>query len=216
VQCDALGNIPGSAGCQPAVVGSFPTTDFFKTKVVRMCVEAFRQAAGRTGWQPVLLGKKFALGAPETHGANQSLPLKPAESKDPEQAGRDRRGLGNDRASQLEVVELGVLKVASSRSSGEEESKREVWSVVSRGRDGETHELVSTVGWKCGSAKSGKRTPSINAELNRHEVETIGAALDREAQGHVLKQTLRRGNTKVEMAVVIIGHVGERHIQIWS
>ena len=82
--------------------------------------------------------EEIGLRAPEAHGANQSPPLMPAEPKNTEQAGRDRRRLGNDRASQLEVVELGVSKVACSRSSGEEESKREVWSVVSRGRDAET------------------------------------------------------------------------------
>ena len=138
----------------------------------------------------------------------------PAEPKNTEQAGRNRRGLGNDRTSQLEVIKRGILSMrASSRSPGEEESKREVWSVVSRGRDVETHDLFSAVGWKCGRAKSGKRTPSVNAELNRHVVETTGAALDSEAQSHVLKQTLRRWNTKVEMAVVIIGGVDEYHIQ---
>ena len=35
----------GSAGCQPAVVGSLPTTYFLKTRVGRSCVDAFRQAA---------------------------------------------------------------------------------------------------------------------------------------------------------------------------
>src|SRR5437870_3510495 len=129
----------------------------------------------------------------------------PAEPKNTEQAGRNRRGLGNDRTSQLEVIKRGILSMrASSRSPGEEESKREVWSVVSPGRDAKTVDVWSAVGWNCGRAKSGPRTPSVNAVLNRHVSETTGLALDREAQGHVLIEALRRENIKVEMAVVII------------
>jgi len=140
----------------------------------------------------------------------------PAEPKNTEQAGRNRRGLGNDRTSQLEVIKRGILNMrASSRSPGEEESKREVWRVVSRGRDAKTHDVWSAVGWNCGRAKSGPRTPSVNAVLNRHVSETTGLALDREAQGHVLIEALRE-NIKVEMAVVIIAGVGECHIHIWT
>jgi len=141
----------------------------------------------------------------------------PAEPKNTEQAGRNRRGLGNDRTSQLEVIKRGILSMrASSRSPGEEESKREVWRVVSPGRDAKTVDVWSAVGWNCGRAKSGPRTPSVNAVLNRHVSETTGLALDREAQGHVLIEALRRENIKVEMAVVIIAGVGECHIHIWT
>ena len=141
----------------------------------------------------------------------------PAEPKNTEQAGRDRRGLRNDRASQLDVVELGVSKArASSRSPGKEESKRKVWRVVSPTRDSETLNLWSTIGWNCGGPESGPRIAPIGTVLNRHAVETTGDALDGEAQCHVLIEPLRRGNIKVEVAVVIVGGIGERHIQVWT
>ena len=92
--------------------------------------------------------KMAVLRTPKAHGANQSPPLMPAEPKYTEQAGCDRRGLRNDRATQLEVVDLGVYCArVSSRSPGEEESKREVWRVISRGRDAKTPDLWSVVGW---------------------------------------------------------------------
>ena len=111
----------------------------------------------------------------------------PAEPKDAEQAGCDRRGLGNDnRASQLEVVELGESKVCCSGSPSEEESKREIWSVISSGRDDETFDC-SLIDHKRRRAEGGPRTPSVNAELNRYVSETTDAGLAREAQGHVRK-----------------------------
>jgi hypothetical protein len=164
----------------------------------------------------VLPSERRALGAPESHRANQAPPLMPAQAEKTEQAARHRRGLRNDRASQLDIVELSVWKVAAcSRSTGEEESKREVWSVVSGGRDGETFDC-SLIDHQRGRAESGPRATSVDAVLNRYVSETAGAGLDREAQCHVLIEACRRENIEVEMAVVIIGDVDEFHIQIWS
>ena len=53
----------------------------------------------------------MSLRAPETHGANQSPPLKPTQPKNTEQATRDRRGLRN-RAIYLDVIELELEIVA--------------------------------------------------------------------------------------------------------
>ena len=50
--------------------------------------------------------------APETHGANQSPPLMPAEAKDAEQPTCDRRGLRNRGASQLDVVDDSLEVIA--------------------------------------------------------------------------------------------------------
>jgi len=111
-----------------------------------------------------------------------------AEPKNTEQATHDGRGLGNgtDRASQLEVVELSESKVGYSSSPSEEESKREIWSVISRRRDDETFDC-SLIDRKRGRAEGGPRTPSVNAELNRYVSETTDAGLAGEAQGHVRK-----------------------------
>jgi hypothetical protein len=43
--------------------------------------------------------------ASEAHGANQPPPLMPAQPKNAEQPAPDRRGLRNDRAIQLDVVD---------------------------------------------------------------------------------------------------------------
>src|SRR5947207_2723335 len=124
---------------------------------------------------------------PKVHRANQSPPLMPAQPENPEQSTRDGRRFGNDRASQLDVVELGVSnQLACSSSPGEEESKREVWRVVGSNRDGETLDLWSAVGCDCGRPKSGPRPPSVGAVLNGDAVETTGDALNGETQGHVL------------------------------
>ena len=105
----------------------------------------------------------------------------PAEPKNAKEPTRDSGGLRNDRASQLDVVELGVSKArASSRSPGKEESKRKVWRVVSPTRDSETLNLWSTIGWNCGGPESGPRIAPIDAVLNRHAVETTGDALNGE------------------------------------
>ena len=72
------------------------------------------------------------LRAPQAHGANQSPPLKPAQSKNAEQATRDRRGLGNDGAIYLDVIDL-VLKIgAIGLSIGEIQLQDEQRNVESR------------------------------------------------------------------------------------
>ena len=99
----------------------------------------------------------------------------PAEANDAEETTRDRRGLGDDRPSQLDVVELGVRNVlACAPSAGEKESKRKIWRVVSPSRDRETPDRWSAVGWNCGRSESGPRTSSVDAVLNCHAVKTTG------------------------------------------
>ena len=105
----------------------------------------------------------------------------PAKAKNTEQAGRDSRGLRYDRPRQLDVVELAVSNpLACSSSSGEEESKREVGSVVRQRGDGEALNLWSAIGCNCGGSESGPRTSSVNAVLNRHAIETTSDAFDSE------------------------------------
>src|SRR3982750_1986076 len=141
----------------------------------------------------------------------------PAEANNAKETTRDRRGLGNDRPSQLDVIELAVSNpLACPSSSGEEESKREVGRVVRLRGDGENFNLWSAVGCNCGRSESGPRISSVDAVLNRHAVETTGDALNGETQGHILIETLRREDIKVEMAIVIITEVGETYVQIWS
>jgi hypothetical protein len=95
----------GSAGCQPAVVGSLPTTYFVKAKAVESVLKLFGKLPKRTGWQPVLPSKDARLCFPEAHGANQSPPLKPAQPKDAKQAASDCRRLGNDRARYQDIID---------------------------------------------------------------------------------------------------------------
>jgi hypothetical protein len=58
--------------------------------------------------------------APEAHGPNQSPPLKPAQPENAEQSARNGRGLGNDRAANLNVVELELEVGAIRLSIGEQ------------------------------------------------------------------------------------------------
>ena len=63
---------------------------------------------------------RLVLRFPEANGANQSPPLKPAQPKNAEQATRDRRRLGNDRATNLDVIESELEIVAIGLPTGEQ------------------------------------------------------------------------------------------------
>jgi len=136
----------------------------------------------------------FRLSAPQAgHDKSQSPPLMETEPENTEQPTCDRCRLRNYRASQLEVVELGVFSgTVSSRSPREEDSKREEVLVVGKGGDSLTYELwTGGRSNNCVRAESGESSPSVSAVLNRHGSKTTANAADREAQGHVLIETVR-------------------------
>jgi len=63
---------------------------------------------------------RLVLRFSEANGANQSPPLKPAQPKNAEQPTRDRRRLGNDRATNLDVIESELEIVAIGLPTGEQ------------------------------------------------------------------------------------------------
>ncbi len=63
---------------------------------------------------------RLALRFSEANGANQSPPLKPAQPKNAEQPTRDRCRLGNDRATNLNVIDSELEIVAVGLPTGEE------------------------------------------------------------------------------------------------
>ena len=110
------------------------------------CLEAFRQAAEKQAARLCSPAKDAPLRFSEAHRANQSLPLKPAQPKNTEQATRDRRRLRNDRAIYLDVIDSDLEIVAIGLPTGEQQSQDEIVYVESRsGRDQESYN--SFLGW---------------------------------------------------------------------
>ena len=100
----------------------FQTIHLFEIKVGRIVLNAL---------------EKISLRFPEAHGANQSLPLKPAKPKNAEQPTRDRCRLRNDRAANLNVIQLELKVAAIGLSIGEQQSQGQIVYVRSgSGSDG--------------------------------------------------------------------------------
>ena len=127
----------------------------------------------------------------------------PAQPKNAEQPACDRCGLGNDRAIYLDVID-DVLEIIARLSADELQPQHEQGRVVGYSWDTETY--YSRAGrWKGEDLAGGLSEiyPSIEAVPQRHGSEAVAGDINREADGHVLKETQCRNERDIKIGRVI-------------
>ena len=128
----------------------------------------------------------------------------PAQPQNTKQPTRDRCRLGDDRPIYLDVINNVLDILARGLPAGELQPQHEQRRVVGCSWDGETYN-EGAGRWKAEDlARSlGEGYSSIRAVPQRHRGEAISGDINREADGHVLKQTRRREKGDVKISGVI-------------
>ena len=143
------------------------------------------------------------LRSPEAHGADQSLPLKPAKPKNTKQPARDRGGLRNNRAIYLDVIEFELEIGTIGLPTGEQQSQGEIVYVESRsGRDQDSYNAS-----RCGRQRNEaakvcrERQSAIGAHLKLNSRVAVSVGIVGETDGRDVIDTLRRGQKNLQAQI---------------
>src|SRR6266516_301177 len=141
----------------------------------------------------------------------------PTQPKNAEQPTSNRRGFGNDGATNLDVIDL-VLEIGAIRLSlGACQPHDERRLVDSRsGRRGESQNYSRAAGDCLGGADLGKRRSSIGTEHECCKSEAVSIATDRKADRRNVIDTHRREHWNIDIQLVCPGAVDAERSEVGS